>query len=51
MEGVTKEQLENGYIIHNQNQISIEIKNVVYLYTVEDTEQFVIQNSLNEDSK
>jgi hypothetical protein len=47
MEGVTKELLENGYLIHNKNQISIEINKMVYLYTVEDTEQFVIDNNLN----
>ena len=46
MDGLTKELLEKGYIIHNKNQISIELNNMVYLYTVEDTEQFVIDNNL-----
>ena len=49
MEGMTKELLENGYIIHNENQISIEINNEVRLYTVENTEKFVTQNILNDN--
>ena len=44
---ITKTLLENGYIIHNETQISIEIEGIVYLYTVEDTAQFVIDNNLN----
>lgn len=44
---VTTELLENGYIIHNDTQISIEIEGMVYLYTVENTAQFVIDNNLN----
>ncbi len=51
MENVTKEFLENGYLIHNETQISIEINNEVRLYTVEDTEQFVTQNISNENAK
>lgn len=43
---VTTEFLENGYIIHNDTQISVEIEGMVYLYTVKDTAQFVIDNKL-----
>jgi hypothetical protein len=46
MQGVTTTLLENGYLIHNETQISIEIEGMVYLYTVENTEQFVIDNNL-----
>ena len=46
MENYTKELLENGYIIHNDKQISIEINKQVFLYEVEDTAQFVIDNNL-----
>ena len=46
MEGVTKEFLENGYIIHNDKQISIEINREIKLYEVENTTQFVIDNNL-----
>jgi hypothetical protein len=46
MEGITKELLENGYIIHNDIQISIEIDGQIILYAVEDTAQFVIDNQL-----
>jgi len=43
---ITKELLENGYIIHNDTQISLEIDGQVILYTVENTEQFVKENKL-----
>jgi hypothetical protein len=43
---VTKEFLEQGYIIHNDTQISIEIDGMIFLYTVEDTAQFVVDNKL-----
>jgi hypothetical protein len=43
---VTKELLENGYIIHNDKQISVEVDGQVILYTVEDTEKFVKDNKL-----
>lgn len=46
MEGITKQFLEKGYIIHNETQISIEIDGMIFLYTVEDTAQFVIDNNL-----
>jgi len=46
MEGVTKTLLENGYLIHNDIQISIEINEQIILYLVEDTAQFVIDNEL-----
>ena len=46
MENITKEFLEDGYLIHNETQISIEINNEVRLYTVENTTQFVIDNNL-----
>jgi hypothetical protein len=41
---VTKELLENGYIIHNDTQISVEVDGQVILYTVENIEQFVKEN-------
>jgi hypothetical protein len=43
---VTTEFLENGYIIHNDTQISLEIDGQIILYTVENTLQFVIDNKL-----
>lgn len=43
---VTKQFLEQGYVIHNDTQISIEIDGMIFLYTVEDTAQFVIDNNL-----
>lgn len=43
---VTKQFLEQGYIIHNKTQISIEVDGMIFLYTVEDTAQFVIDNNL-----
>jgi hypothetical protein len=46
MENFTKELLEKGYIIHNNKQISVEINEQVFLYEVEDTAQFVIDNKL-----
>ena len=46
MENVTKELLENGYLIHNDKQISIEINGQVKLFEVENTAQFVIDNNL-----
>lgn len=41
---ITTEFLENGYIIHNQNQISIEVDGQIILFTVENTQEFI--NSL-----
>lgn len=38
---ITKELLENGYIIHNDKQISLEVDEQVMLYTVENTEEFI----------
>lgn len=46
---ITRSLLENGYIIHNSTQISIEINNEVRLYTVEDTAQFIIDNDLQNE--
>jgi hypothetical protein len=43
---ITKQFLEQGYIIHNDTQISIEIDGMIFLYTVEDTAQFVVDNNL-----
>ena len=43
---ITKQFLEQGYIIHNDTQISIEIDGMIFLYTVEDTAKFVIDNNL-----
>jgi hypothetical protein len=43
---ITKEFLENGYIIHNETQISLEIDGQIILHTVENTEAFVKQNNL-----
>ena len=43
---ITKEFLENGYIIHNETQISLEIDGQIVLHTVENTEIFVKQNNL-----
>jgi hypothetical protein len=38
---VTTEFLENGYIIHNDTQISVEVDGMIILYTVENTIEFV----------
>ncbi len=38
---ITNEFLENGYIIHNDHQISIEVDYEVRLYTVENTYEFI----------
>ena len=46
MENVTKTLLENGYLIHNSKQISIEINEQIILFEVEDTEKFIIDNKL-----
>jgi hypothetical protein len=43
---ITKTLLEEGYIIHNNTQISIEIDEQIILFLVEDTAQFVIDNNL-----
>jgi hypothetical protein len=43
---ITKEFLQNGYIIHNDTQISVEVDGQVILYTVKDTKQFVKDNKL-----
>lgn len=43
---ITKSLLEKGYFIHNNTQISVEVDEMVYLFTVEDTAQFVIDNNL-----
>jgi hypothetical protein len=48
---ITKEFLENGYIIHNETQISLEIDGQIILQTVKNTESFVNENILNEASK
>jgi hypothetical protein len=47
---ITKQFLEQGYIIHNDTQISIEIEGMIFLYTVENTAQFVIDNKMDEIS-
>lgn len=44
---ITKDFLENGYIIHNENQISVEVDKQVILYTVENTQQFIKQLEQN----
>jgi hypothetical protein len=38
---ITKEFLENGYIIHNDTQVSVEIDGQIRLFTVENAEEFV----------
>jgi hypothetical protein len=43
---ITTELLENGYIIHNETQISVEVDGMIRLFTVENTEEFVIINNL-----
>ena len=43
---ITKEFLENGYIIHNDKQISVEIDGQVKLIEVENTEEFVKEKNL-----
>jgi hypothetical protein len=43
---ITREFLENGYIIHNETQISVEIDGMIRLFTVENTEEFVKDNNL-----
>lgn len=44
---VTTELLENGYIIHNDIQISVEVDGQIILFTVEDTSEFVKQIIIN----
>lgn len=41
---ITTELLENGYIIHNENQISIEVDGEIRLFTFENTHEYI--NSL-----
>lgn len=43
---VTFQLLENGFIIHNENQISIEINGVIMLFEVENPIEF-FKNLLN----
>lgn len=38
---ITTELLENGYIIHNDTQISIEVDGQIRLFTVENTQEFI----------
>jgi hypothetical protein len=38
---ITREFLENGYIIHNETQISVEIDGMIRLFTVENVEEFI----------
>jgi len=44
---ITREFLENGYIIHNDTQVSVEVDGQVILYTVENTQQFIKQLEQN----
>jgi len=37
----TKEYLENGYLIHNDKQISVEIDGQVILMKVENMDEFI----------
>lgn len=46
---ITKSILEKGYVIHNNTQISVEVNEMIYLFTVEDTEQFIIDNGLQNE--
>ena len=38
---VTTTFLDNGYIIHNEHQITVELNNELILYEVENMEEFV----------
>lgn len=38
---ITTEFIANGFIIHNDTQISVEVDKQVILYTVENTQDFV----------
>jgi hypothetical protein len=38
---ITRELLENGYIIHNDTQVSVEIEGEIRLFTVENVEEFI----------
>lgn len=38
---ITTEILENGYIIHNDTQISIEVDGEIRLFTVENTQEYI----------
>jgi hypothetical protein len=43
---ITKEYLEKGYIVHNQNQISVEIDYQIFLLTFDNVEDFIKENNL-----
>ena len=40
---ITTTFLDNGYIIHNEHQITVELNNKLVLYEVENMEEFVNQ--------
>jgi len=42
----TKEYLENGYLIRNDKQISVEINEQIILFEVENADEFIKENQL-----
>lgn len=38
---ITAELLENGYIVHNDKQISVEFNREIRLYTVDNIQEFI----------
>ena len=46
MENVTKTMYKNGYLIHNDKQISVEINEQIILFEVDNVVNFIKENNL-----